>query len=712
MAVIEGFDPTGVTSGVAPTSGKVTNKNINFAFTNPATAGNINLSLEGKGNPGTAPGGLRKTSRVYFRKVDLTDGVELKSSFGDVNVGNSTTCVVKGGPYKTIYYSNYTLPSKPSYGESKLVGLYAGIPVQDVGRGSLSSVPNFNIWKGKTTSFTDGSCTVDESPIAAFMSHIDSGPQVYEGFEGAVSTPGMSRRVGNRVVTKMQSYLPADWAYANIATGTRQGLSDYNDFLDRYCDPVMGVPSGYACPVRETSFSVLATLGNVINPYRWGDVGKGLTTTFEPTKGKEIVDLIEPVWDSVSVRNAGYPLEDKIDVVVEDVNMVTDINSNNSIFSVTTNNINAAASDDAPIYEASARFSGDRVLTGTYSAKLRTYWANSVVSIGNVPDIKDSGATNRQEVIMQYGPMPYPTVMDMEASTQNETAYRIGFDLFIDKLAAAWSGGSGVDEDRLTRGLIVTMSDTQYTRSDGTLYDWIKAKDDGTDEFAYFAILNSSQDSANAADADHAVYLIGSDENNLGTTGASFDDDSSNKMIRVKSGIDPFATAGLNHTAAGGIPTGQWIHMDLSTIPYLYGWRLRATVPTPDGTEHTLAAFQLRTTDNSRQSSSSNWTPYIQFWLVNYPSDHGTDGAFSAAQDTESVVYIDNFSISNSNYNLENATVCAENSGFRSKLTFGAGREFFLVLSHDVFQESRFRVPQSRLPAFPSLSDNGQQWYL
>ena len=89
----------------------------------------FNLNAEGKGNPGTAPGGLRKTSRVYFRKVDLTDGSELKASFGDVNLGNSATANIQGGAFKSIYYSNYTLPSKPSYGDSKFVGLYAGVPV-------------------------------------------------------------------------------------------------------------------------------------------------------------------------------------------------------------------------------------------------------------------------------------------------------------------------------------------------------------------------------------------------------------------------------------------------------------------------------------------------------------------------------------------------------------------------------------------------------
>ena len=673
MAVIEGFDPSGTASGVSPTAGDF-NRNINFAFTNPATAGNINLSLEGKGSPGTAPNGLRKTSRVYYRKVDLTDGVELKSSFGDVNIGNQNSCVIKGGPNKAIFYSNYTLPSKPSHGESKLVGLYAGVPVTNVNRGTLSSIPNMNIWKGKVTAFTDGACTVDESPVASFMSHIDSAPNMYEGFEGAVGPSGTTRRVGNRVITKMEDFLPADWAWNNIQTGTKQGLSDFEDFTDRYCVPATGVSSGFACPVRETAFSIAATTYTIFNPSRWGDIGKGVTTTFKPTLGKDTYDLIEPVWDSIAVRNAGYPLTEKIDTVIEDVNMVTDVNSNNSMFYVSTNNINAASADDAPIYDASVKFSGERVLTGSYSAKMRTYWANSTVSIGSMPDLKDSGATNRQEVVMQAGPLPYPTVIDRENGGMNETAYRISFDIFIDKLASAWSGGSGLDEDRLTRGLVVTLSDTQYTRGDGTLYDWIKAKDNDTSEFAYFAILNSSQDSDNSGDADHAIYMIGSNEKHLADANSNFDEDATNKMIRVNASVDPYQTAGLGHTGAAGVPAGEWIHFDLSTIPFLYGWKVRATTPTPDGSERQVGAFQLKTTDESRQSSPANWTPYIQFWLVNYPSDHSNDNAYAAAQDIESVVYMDNFKVSNSNYNIENATVCAENLGYRSKLTFGANQ--------------------------------------
>lgn len=195
-----------------------------FSIYTPATEGQIILNSEGKGNPGTAPGGLRKTSRVYYRKVDLTDGAELKSSFGDVNVGNSATSTIQGGPFKSIFYSSYTLPSKPKYGDAKLVGLHFGVPVTNVTRKTLSSVPNFNVWKGKQTSFTDGSCTVDDTPVAAFMSHIDVAPNVYEGFDGgAAGATGVTRRIGNRVVSHMDEYLPADWAWRNIQAGTKQG---------------------------------------------------------------------------------------------------------------------------------------------------------------------------------------------------------------------------------------------------------------------------------------------------------------------------------------------------------------------------------------------------------------------------------------------------------------------------------------------------------
>tara|TARA_R100000234_G_scaffold50459_2_gene30234 strand:+ start:4206 stop:8543 length:4338 start_codon:yes stop_codon:yes gene_type:complete len=634
----------------------------------------IILNSEGSGNPGTAPTGLRKTSRVYYRKADLTDGAELKASFGDVNIGNSASCTVQGGPFKSIFYSTYNIPSKPKYGDANLVGLYAGVPVTNVERKTLSSLPNFNIWKGKETGITDGSCTVDETPIAAFMSHIDVAPNVYEGFDGgAGAVTGSTRRIGNRVVSHMDEYLPADWAWNNMQVGTRQGLDSYQDFLDRYCMQVDGVISGYACPVKQTSFSLLVSAGTILSPSRWGEVGNGVTTTYKPTLGRSATDLIEPVWDTISVHNAGYPLTEFTETVSEDVESTSDVNSNNSLFHVYSNNINAAAADDAPIFEASVKFSGEKVLSGAYSAKMRTYWSNSSISIGNMPDPKDSGATNRQEVVMQYGPLPCPTVLDMESSGQNETAYRISFDLYIDKLAAAWSGGSGVGEDRLTRGFIVTLSDTQYTRDNGTLYDWIKEKDNNTSEFAYFAILNSSQDSANAADADHSIYIVGSNQHHLADSSSNFDEDATNKMIRLNA-VDPFETAGLNHTQASGLPAGQWIHFDIATIPYLYGYRLRATTPTPNGSENVLSAFQLRTTDNSRQSDPANWTPYIQFWLVNYPSDHSNDNAYAAAQDVESVVFMDNFQISNANYTLENATICEENISTKSKLTFGTNK--------------------------------------
>ena len=673
MAKISGTsgDVTEGGSGRVPSDFNV--KLPDYTIYNPASAGVFNLNAEGKGNPGTAPGGLRKTSRVYFRKVDLTDGSELKASFGDVNLGNSATANIQGGAFKSIYYSNYTLPSKPSYGDSKFVGLYAGVPVTAITRGNLLSVPNFQIWKGKNASFTDGACTVDETPIAAFMSHIDSGPQINETFEGgAGSATGSTVRVGNRVIQQTAEYLPADWAWRNISMGTSQGLDSYEDFLDRYCYEGGNTISTHQCPVRKTAFSTHSFVNTIFSPSRWGDVGKeSAYQSYEPTKGKTNLDIIEPTWDALTVHQAGYPLSTEINVVSEDRAPSADINSNNSIFNVWTNNHNLFDDNGVQVLEASANFSGEKVLEGSYSAKMKTYFANTSLTY-SLADIKDSGATNRQEVIMQTGPLPYPTVLDMEASTHNETAYRIGFDLFIDRLALAWSGGSGIDEDRMTRCFAVTISDTQYTRSDGTFYDWVKSKDDDSDEFAYFCIFNTSQDSSNSGDADHAVTLLGSDENHLGSTGASFDDDSTNKMIRVKSGIDPYSTAGVDHTEAAGIPTGQWVHFDLSTIPYLYGWRLRATIPTSDGSEHALAAFQWRTTDNSRQSSFANWTPYIQFWLVNYPSDHSNDNAYGAAEDTESLVYIDNFKVNNANYTLENATICDENIGYKSKLTFGS----------------------------------------
>lgn len=637
------------------------------------TATNIILNAEGKGTPSTAPQGVRRTSRIYYRKIDCTTGVELKAAFSDVNIGNLSSSTIQGGPAKSIFYGSYTLPSKPLYGDAKLTNLYHGIPVTAVSRANNSSLPNLNVWRGKQTSFTEGTAETDETPILAFMSHIDTAENIYEGFEGA-SGPGKSRRIGNNVVTTVSEFLPATWAWNNIQSGTKQGLSSKEDFIERYCIPgkTGRDSSGYICPVVE-KFSAAMAIGSLLNPWLWGDIGRGITKKYMPTEGKDAWDLIEPTWDYISVVNAGYPHTEVLEYSSEDVDIVADVNSNNSIFEVKSNNINLSAADASPIYEASCKFSGERVLTGSYSAKMRTYYSKTTTYVGEFPDYKDSGATNRQEVLMQYGPLPYPTAMDMEgASDGTETAYRINFDMFIDKLAPAWSAGSGVDEDRLVRGICVTLSDTRYHNGEGTLYDWIKSKDDDTDEFAYFFIWNTSQNSANAADGDHMITLLGSDENHLGSSGASFDDDGTNKMIRVKSGVDPYATAGLSHTSAGGVPMGEWIHVDLATIPYMYGWRLRLNTPAVDGSENTISAFQLRTTDNSRQATPANWTPYIQIWLVNYPSDTSNDGAFAADQDTESVVFIDNFSVSNSNYTLENATVCEENAGYRTNLSFGS----------------------------------------
>ena len=54
---------------------------------------NVVVPLEGRGSPSTAPRGNKPTSRVYYRKAELSTGVELKSTFADTNFGNSDSVV-------------------------------------------------------------------------------------------------------------------------------------------------------------------------------------------------------------------------------------------------------------------------------------------------------------------------------------------------------------------------------------------------------------------------------------------------------------------------------------------------------------------------------------------------------------------------------------------------------------------------------------------
>ena len=76
------------------------------------------------GHPSTAPLGHHSTSRMYFRKADIADGVELKSSFSDVAFGGYSDATITCGAKKSIFYSTYTIPDKAKYGESNLTNLY------------------------------------------------------------------------------------------------------------------------------------------------------------------------------------------------------------------------------------------------------------------------------------------------------------------------------------------------------------------------------------------------------------------------------------------------------------------------------------------------------------------------------------------------------------------------------------------------------------
>jgi hypothetical protein len=568
------------------------------------------------------------------------------------------------------------------------------LPVTNIVRRNLTTEPQLKIWKGSNKDFTEGSNTIDPSTVLAFMSSIDLEEDIVEGFNGGGSQ--ITKRIGNSTSFAMgESYLPAEWAWDNM-TGRSKAFEGKDAFFDNYCETIAN--GELVCKVQERTQWILGTVSGFLHYLGNAFAGGG-----EPLSKKKYTDYVpikttyglDPNWSYESVSAAGYPLSSYTETVYEDVTSSSDINRLNSLFEIHTNNNPWKDGDGKDVFRASATYSNEKVLTGAYSAKLSTFYANTTLKTsGEFPDPKDSGATNRQEVMMQYGPLPMPTALDMYDSGTNETAYRIEWDMFIDQLTPAYNTGtSGIDEDRLVRGFCFTISDTKHTANDGTLYDWIKAKQDGNDEeFAYFFIWKTTQNSDNAGDADHSIVCLGNTNAALGS--GNFDEDSSAKMIRVKSGVDPFETAGLDHTEAEGIPSGEWLHCDVTTMPSTIGYKVRIGRQTANGEEERLAVFQMKTASNTYMDTLENWTPYIQLWVVNYPADT-SEKLYSSKEDTEC---IDNFRVSNSNYRIQNATICDENTSHESlefnsnlarnnnNVTFQAPR----ILSLGVFDEADY----------------------
>jgi len=693
----------GITSGDEPNDPTVIRLPPTKQALDIATANiNVVVPFQGSGSPSTAPRGNKPTSTIYYRKAELSSGVGLKSTFADVGFGNQDSVTVTGGSRKTIFYSTYILPPKANFGESQLTNLYSVLPVTSVTRKDFTTQPRLKIWKGNNNTYTEGSTTFLPNTVLAFMSHIDMEEDIVENFDGGNKDYRVSR-IGNSTVFEQDAYIPAEWAWNNMDS-TAKWHFDKDEFIDEHCETQpnnTGLGTERICKVQERTQYISGTIAGIIHLLSPGGYdegfGKEQYTQYIATKNSGAKSL-DPTWSYEKLQDAGYPLYSYKTVVNEDVTSSSDININNSLFEVFNNNNPWKDSEGKDLFVASAEYSKEKVFSGAYSAKLRTLYSNTTLKTsGEFPDLLDSGATNRQEVMMQYGPMPMPTALDFEDSGTNKTAYRISWDMNIDQLAPAWNDGtSGIDNDRMVRAICVTLSDVKYTKEDGTLYDWIKAKQAGTDEFAYFFVWKTTQNSANAADADHSIVCMGNDDST--TLGTDFwDDDSSNKMIRVKSGVDPFSTAGKGHTKPGGIPAGEWLHWDITTMPSFVGYRVRCNRLSAANEEELLASFQMKGVTDDYMDSLDVWTPYIQFWLVNYPADT-TENIYSTLEDTESAVFIDNFRISNSNYRIENATICDENTT-REQLTFESNKarknnnETFdapRILSLGVFDEAMF----------------------
>ena len=694
----------GITSGDEPNDPTVIRLPPTKQALDIATANiNVVVPFQGSGSPSTAPRGNRPTSTIYYRKAEISSGVGLKSTFADVGFGNQDSVTVTGGSRKTIFYSTYIIPPKANFGESQLTTLYSVLPVTSVTRKDYTTQPRLKIWKGNNNKYTEGAATVLPNTVLAFMSHIDMEEDIIENFDGGNQDYNVTR-VGNSTVFEQDAYIPAEWAWDNMDI-TAKFHFDKDEFLDEHCETQpnnTGVGTEKICKVQERTQYISGVVSGFVHGLAavggyTGGFGKEKYTQYIATKNSGWKSA-DPTWSYEKLEDAGYPLYSYKTVVNEDVTSSTDININNSLFEVFNNNNPWKDGEGKDLFVASAEYSKEKVFSGAYSAKLRTLYSNTALKTsGEFPDLLDSGATNRQEVMMQYGPMPMPTALDFEDSGTNKTAYRISWDMNIDQLAPAWNDGtSGIDEDRMVRAICVTLSDVKYTKEDGTLYDWIKAKQAGTDEFAYFFVWKTTQNSDNAADADHSIVCMGNDDST--TLGTDFwDDDSTNKMIKVKTGVDPFSTAGKGHTKPGGIPAGEWLHWDITTMPSFVGYRVRCNRLSAANEEELLVSFQMKGVTDDYMDSLDDWTPYIQFWLVNYPADTD-ENIYSALEDTESAVFIDNFRISNSNYKIENATICDENPT-RDQLSFESNKarknnnETFdapRILSLGVFDEAMF----------------------
>lgn len=162
----------------------------------------------------------------FFKKVIPEHTANPNSVYPDLYDNGNTTFDLQVGTVSDItanklILADMQLPTKPVYGDAKLVGAKANLFINSIDTGDLSATPAIKVWKlankieNREGGATDATMIAD-TDVAVFSSYVAPDNSVmFEDFEGKPeeNDDTTTRVVGANVVAYTAPYLLADDAY-------------------------------------------------------------------------------------------------------------------------------------------------------------------------------------------------------------------------------------------------------------------------------------------------------------------------------------------------------------------------------------------------------------------------------------------------------------------------------------------------------------------
>ena len=384
---------------------------------------------------------------IYYKKVSVDDDEQkwvdtsISSVYTDLFDGKTTTAKIQGGGDHQMYLSEIVIPEADDFGDSELVGLkYLLHPTTVSLQNTNSYPPEFKLWKlNKSMGNNEGTITPDVRNLAVFTSRIDAGvPYLSDDFSAGIRKTDTVR--GKTILKSEEPFITPETAEK---LQQPRGLNGFNaprmtaqEISDKYGSDFGGDRVIYIemeWKIRNQTLgtwnvatSRIDSILNFVNDPSWENAvgaasGGRLEYMWVPMNGATWG------WD---VAWSDYEVQDHIKYTkeIEDSREIAiPADASETIFTdFYSRGDGKRDAEGNLLMEARASFNNDKFLSGAQSLTLSTTW-NSMCAPGEenyakiaAPNARNSGATNRQEVVAMME-LPAPQPIDAVGSSSRDS---------------------------------------------------------------------------------------------------------------------------------------------------------------------------------------------------------------------------------------------------------------------------------------------------